>query len=251
MSDMLSALLPELLGLVVTPAAIVGCLILLGSSRPLRNVGLFATVYLAAYAVISAVVVAVGSAAGTATDSPGTPRGWISRVVGVLFLAGGVITWVRGAHKRPVARARKRVGAAIAERAGVLPEQEQDETALPEDAPGWAKGLADPKPKLVMIAALVLSVVNPNIAILLSGLGIVITAKVSTGDQVLGVVLLLAASALDFVVPTLVFVVSGRAGRAFLRRVTLWLIRHTQVLGVVVLIAFGLLFAVRGLAQIS
>jgi hypothetical protein len=39
MSEMLSALVPEMLGLVVTPAAIAACLILLGSSRPLHNVG--------------------------------------------------------------------------------------------------------------------------------------------------------------------------------------------------------------------
>lgn len=189
LSEVLSALVPDLLGLVVTPAAIVACLILLGSSRPLRNVGLFAAVYMAVYAAISTVVVAVGNAAGVATDSPGTTRGWIS--------------------------------------------------------------LVDPEPRLVIIASLLLSVINPNVAILLSGLGVLVTADVSTAEQVVGVLALLGASLLDFVIPVLAFVVSGEAGRAFLRRVTLWLIRHNQTLGVVLLTAFGLLFAVRGISQVT
>ena len=97
-------------------------------------------------------------------------------------------------------------------------------------------------------SSLLLSVVNPNVAILLSGLGIVITANVSTGQQVVGVLGLLGATLIDFVVPVAAFVVSGRAGRAFLRRVTLWLIRHNQALGTAVLVALGLLFAVRGIS---
>jgi threonine/homoserine/homoserine lactone efflux protein len=250
MSDIVTALVPEMLGLVVTPAAIVACLILLGSSHPVRNVAVFASVYIAVYAVFSAVVVAVGQAAGSSSDSPGTTRGWISLVLGVLFLAAGLITWLRGNRKRPVNRVRTRVGVAMAERAGVLPDVPADDTEIPDDAPGWVRGLADPKPRLVLIASLVLSVVNPNVAILLSGLGIVITADVSSGQQVVGVALLLGASLLDFVVPTVAFLVSGAAGRARLRRVTMWLIRHNQVLGIVVLIAFGLLFSVRGIALI-
>ena len=85
---------------------------------PLRNVGLFAAVYMAVYAAISTVVVAVGNAAGVATDSLGTTRGWIS--------------------------------------------------------------LVDPEPRLVIIASLLLSVINPNVAILLSGLGVLVTAVGST-----------------------------------------------------------------------
>jgi threonine/homoserine/homoserine lactone efflux protein len=111
--------------------------------------------------------------------------------------------------------------------------------------------MADPEPRLVIIASLLLSVINPNLAILLSGLGIVVTADVSTAQQVVGVLALRGASLLDFVISVLAFVVSGEAGRAFLRRVTLWLIRHNQTLCVVLLTAFGLLFAVRGISQIT
>ena len=51
-------------------------------------------------------------------------------------------------------------------------------------------------------------------------------------------------------IPVLAFVVSGEAGRVFLRRVTRWLIRHNQP-GVVFLTAVGLIFAVRGISQIT
>ena len=38
----------------------------------------------------------------------------------------------------------------------------------------------------MIIASLLLSVINPNLAILLSGLGIVVTADVSTAELVVG-----------------------------------------------------------------
>ena len=80
----------------------------------------------------------MGNAAGVATDSPGTTRGWISLVVGVLFPAGGFVTWRKGTRRRPVERVRTRVGAAMAERAGVIPEHASDD-ALPDNAPAWLR----------------------------------------------------------------------------------------------------------------
>lgn len=82
-------------------------------------------------------------------------------------------------------------------------------------------------------------------------MGIVVTADVGLGSQVGGVALLLAASMIDFVVPVLVFVAAGERGRGWLRSATSWLLAHNHVIGIVVLLAFGVLFAGRGLAQVT
>lgn len=234
MWELAGQLLPEMVGLAVTPAAVVACLILLGSSHPYRNVALLAVPFLAVYGVLSVAALAVGRAADAASDDPSTIRGWMSLVVGVTFLVLAVVSWLRP-------RLRQAAAGALAARA--------THRATPEE-PGWVSGLRDPSVGLLLGAGLLLAVVNPNVAILVSGLAIVVTADVRLSAQLSGIALLLAASMIDFVVPMLVFAAAGERGRGWLRSATKWLITHNHVIGIVVLLAFGLLFVGRGLAQI-
>lgn len=234
MRELAGQLLPEMVGLAVTPAAVVACLLLLGSSHPYRNVGALAVPFLAVYGVLSVVALVAGRAADAASDDPSTTRGWMSFVVGVIFVAVGVMSWLRP-RNRPPRRgpsARPTHRAAIAE-------------------PAWALRLRDPSVGLVFGAGLLLAVVNPNVAILASGLGIVATADASLGVQLGGVALLLAASMIDFVIPMLVFVAAGKRGRGWLRDTTSWLLAHDHIIGIVVLFVFGVIFVGRGLAQIT
>lgn len=220
MWDLVVQLLPEMVGLVVTPAAVVACFVLLGSPHPVRDVVLFTTTFLTVYAGLSAAVLAAGRSASG--DDVAGARGTGSVVVGVLFLALAALSGWRGAHR---------------------PRE--------EGPPAWVARLADPAPGLVVAAALVLAVVNPNVAILLSGLGVVLDADVTEGQQVVGGALLLAACAVDFVAPTAAYLLAGERGRGRLRAVTAWLLRHQQAIGLVVLVFFGLLFVARGLSALG
>ena len=234
MWELAGELLPEMVGLAVTPAAVVACLLLLGSSHPYRNVVALAVPFLAVYGVMSVAALAAGRAADAASDDPSTTRGWTSIVVGVIFLAVAVMSWLR-----------RQLGPA----AGPLAARATHRATTEE--PGWVSGLRDPSVGLVLGAGLLLAVVNPNVAILASGLGIVVTADVRLGAQVSGIVLLLAASMIDFIVPVLVFVLAGERGRGWLRSATKWLLAHNHIIGIVVLLAFGVLFVGRGLAQVT
>lgn len=228
MWELAGQLVPEMVGLSVTPAAVIACLLLLGSSHPFRNVAALAAPFLIVYGFLSVVAVVVGRTADAASDDPSTIRGWMSLVVGGVFLTLGAASWLRPPETRPAARATHRAA-----------------------EPGWVSRLRDPAVGLVLVAGLLLAVVNPNVAILVSGLGIVVTTDVGLGAQIGGVVLLLAASMVDFVIPLLVFVLAGERGRGWLRSATRWLLAHNRVIGIVVLIAFGLLFVGRGLGQIT
>lgn len=234
MWELAGQLLPEMVGLAVTPAAVVACLLLLGSSHPYRNVVALAVPFLAVYGVLSVAALAAGRAADAASDDPSTTRGWMSIVVGVIFLAVAVMSWLRP-------RLQSAAGAASA-RATHRADTEE---------PVWVSRLRDPSVGLVLAAGLLLAVVNPNVAILVSGLGIVVTADVRLSAQISGIVLLLAASMIDFVVPLLVFVLAGERGRGWLRTATGWLLAHNHVISIVVLLAFGVLFVGRGLAQVT
>jgi threonine/homoserine/homoserine lactone efflux protein len=259
-SDLVAALAPEMLGLVVTPAAIIGSLILLGSSRPLRNVACFAAVSLGVYVVVSLLALVLGRAAGATTEHQSTARGWVSVVVGALFVLAGVAQWIRGERvarhavmQAAVQRHQPQLSTALSEARTAVAEGEGAAAvaaAQDGDAPGWVRTLSDPSLRQVGVISLVLAVVNPNVAILVSGLTIVNTADVSGGQRATGIVLLLVASMVDFVVPVLLYLVTGESGRRLLRRATGWLIRHNQVIGICVLLAFGLLFVGRGLGQV-
>ncbi len=234
MWELAGQLLPEMVGLAVTPAAVVACLLLLGSSHPYRNVVALAVPFLAVYGVLSIVALVVGQATDAASDDPSTTRGWLSIVLGGIFLALAARSWLRS-QQRPVEDAPSGRGthrAAIAE-------------------PAWASRLRDPSVGLVLGAGLLVAVVNPNVAILASGLGIVVTADVSLGVQLGGVALLLAASMIDFVVPMLVFVAAGERGRRWLRDATSWLLAHDRAIGIIVLLVFGVMFVGRGIAQVA
>ena len=49
----------------------------------------------------------------------------------------------------------------------------------------------------------------------------------------------------------LVFVLAGARGRGWLESATRWLLAHNRVIGIVVLLVFGVLFVGRGLAQVA
>ena len=249
MVELVGLLAPEMLGLAVTPAAIIGCLLLLGSSHPIRNVLLFAGTFLGVYSLLALVVIAIGHGAQASSDEP-VARGWISFALGVLFLLGGSYSWVRGHRlRRDLTPPRVRSAIGAVDTTGAAAATATDDGAEPEP-PAWISRLADPSARFVLTAGLLLSLLNPNIAILASGLGMILASGLPLHDQVWGVVLLLAAAIADFILPTIGYLVSGPRGRLRLRDLTRWLVRHNHTIGIVVLLAFGLLFAGRGLAQL-
>jgi hypothetical protein len=229
MGELLAQLVPEIIGLAATPAAIVACLLLLGSHRPYRNVAIFGGTVLVLYSILGAVALAAGRSVEAQTaEEATTARDWLGLVIGLLFLVGGVVALVRRPPPRPVGGP---------EGAG-------------EQAPGWARKLAAPTPATLVGVALVLALVNPNVAIFFSGVGAVVAADITVGEQVLGILVLVLASVLDYLVPTVLYAVTGIPGRHRLQAMRNWLVRNNRVIGAVVLLAFGLMFTVRGAAQV-
>lgn len=233
MGELLAQLVPEIIGLAATPAAIVACLLLLGSHRPYRNVAIFGGTVLVLYSILGAVALAAGRSVEAQTaEEATTARDWLGLVIGLLFLVGGVVALVR----RP------------APRSEVGPEGGPEGAG--ERVPGWARRLAAPTPATLVGVALVLALVNPNVAIFFSGVGAVVAADVTVGEQVLGILVLVLASVLDYLVPAVLHAVTGIPGRHRLRAMRSWLVRNDRVIGAVVLLAFGLMFTVRGAAQV-
>jgi Sap, sulfolipid-1-addressing protein len=216
MGSLLVQLLPFAAGLAVTPAAIATGILFLGSKRPLANGIAFAAAFSLVYAGLAAIVLAAAQAANEPLVSDRT-KDRITLAIGLLLLALALLAWVR-ARGRPPHRPRW---------------LDMVDTASPREALGLGVALA---------------VLNPNIPILLAGLTTITAANVSATDQFWGAVFLLATSQLGLAGPILWYVARPAAAGRGLDRVKDWLARHERLVDLGVLVVFGTLFALKGLA---
>lgn len=211
-------LLPSIVGLALTPAAVAGCILLLQSDHPLPNALSFAAAFLVSYGALSVIVLAIGTTVEP-TDDTTSARAVVSITVGALFLLLGLVMLTH--HPRH-----------------------------PDEPPHWVGLLARCTPPTAFLAGGILAVANPNLFLLLSGLGVVATATDTAGAALLGAAALLGGVAVDLVVPIGLFLVFGASMRARLDAARRWMVAHDRQLSLVILFGFGGLFAAKGLVTL-
>ncbi|NKR58764.1 hypothetical protein GS966_00260 [Rhodococcus hoagii] len=217
MGELILQLLPELAGMAVTPAAIAGCVLLLQTKRPLANAVAFATAFMIAYTAIG--VAALLGGATHDTSRSGNVSHWAGLAVGLIFVAFGVGQLVR--RRSPS-----------------------------DTGPEWMQQLSNAKPRGAFIMGAALSIVNPNLAIMISGTTVIAAADTTPGTAVFGTVLLLLAAALDFLVPIGVYLAFGDRAKSALSAVKEWMITHERPLTLTVFFGFGALFVVRNVVAL-
>ena len=214
---MFADLVPEWIGLVLTPLAVVGAIVLLGTKRPMPNVLSFTGAFGLNYLILSAIVLWVGSVA-TGIDADGAARFVVSLLMGLLFLGLGLAVLLR-----------HHLGAS------------------PGQKPHWAVVLETATPVRAFLGGFALSLINPNVVILLSGLTIVITSGETIGTQMVGALTLVLASLIPFAIPIGIYLSMGEKGEDLLRRMFRWMMTHDRALTAGTLLFFGAIFFGRGL----
>ncbi|MFI6866159.1 GAP family protein [Nocardia sp. NPDC050406] len=218
MGELLVRLLPELVGLLITPGAVIGCVLLLHSRRPIPNAAALGGGFLAVYAMV-----AISALLGGASEPESTPSEvthGTGLVVGLLFLAIGC--WM--AVRRP---------GPVAERPRLLRELE---TAGPRKA---------------FVIGIALGVINPNLFIMMAGMSAISSSDVGVAAALFATLLLLIAASLDFLIPMGIYAALGERARTGLDTAQDWMLRHSRALSLGVLFGFGALFTVRGLVDLS
>lgn len=215
MADVVVDLIPSMLGLLVTPAAIAGAILLLSTARPFANAAAFMGGFLVAYAVIAAIVVTVALVRSEPLLSA-RAKATVEIAVGAALLLLAV-TLIARRHNRPRARRARKSFVA----------------RLDEATPPFAFG-----------AGLALAIINPNIPILVAGLAVVAAAD---AGQVLGAVLLVLAAVAGMLIPILWRWLAPESAPGPLGRVKSWIGAHDRAINITVLLVFGITFAVKGL----
>ncbi|WJJ11320.1 GAP family protein [Prescottella equi] len=116
--------------------------------------------------------------------------------------------------------------------------------------PEWMQQLSNAKPRGAFIMGAALSIVNPNLAIMISGTTVIAVADTTPGTAVFGTVLLLLAAGLDFLVPVGVYLAFGDRAKSALSAVKEWMITHERPLTLTVFFGFGALFVVRNVVAL-
>jgi threonine/homoserine/homoserine lactone efflux protein len=186
--------------------------------RPLPNTLSFAGAFALNYLILSAIVLWVGSVATTSQEAEaGVVRYLVSLLMGLLFLGIGLAVLLR-----------HHVGVTGGE-------------------PHWAVVLETATPVRAFLGGFALSLINPNVVILLSGLTFIITSGETMGTQALGALTLVLASLIPFALPIGVYLAMGERGKELLRRIFGWMMEHDKALTAGTLFFFGAIFVGRGL----
>ena len=218
MGSLFAELLPEMVGLIVTPGAVAGCTLLLHSSRPVRNPVAFGSAFLLVYTLI-AISALLGGASEPGATSQDTAHS-AGLVVGLIFLAAG--SWIAVHPTGPVA-----------------------------STPKWLTALQSAGPGRAFVVGLGFAIINPNLFIIVSGMSVISSSHVGPGAALLAAVLLLVAAALDFLIPIAIYLVLGERAKQAMDSVQAWMIRNSRNLTLGVLFVFGALFTIRGVLDLS
>ncbi|MFB8004956.1 GAP family protein [Nocardia sp. NPDC056000] len=218
MGELLLELLPEMVGLLITPGAVIGCILLLHSQAPIPNAAAFGAGFLVVYSMI-ALSALLGGASDPGATSPEVSHG-AGLAVGLLFLAIGC--WMALRKPPPVAK--------------------RPRLLLELDTAG---------PPKAFVIGVALAVINPNLFIMIAAMSTVSSSHVGTAAALITTAILLLAASLDFLIPMIVFAALGERARTGLDRAESWMLGHSRALSLVVLFGFGALFTVRGVVNLS
>lgn len=218
MAELVVELIPSMLALLLTPAAIAGAILLLGSPRPYANSVSFMGGFALVYTLLVGVVVVLASVNTPPLLSVRT-KAVVELVAGGALLLTAAIVVVR--RQRPhTARKAKR---------GVLAR------------------LADATPRFAFGIGLALAAINPNVAILIAGLAVVAAAE--TGHAI-GALLLLLAAVSGILIPVLWRWLAPESASRHLARIKVWIASHDTAINVAMLLVFGAVFTIKGMSDL-
>lgn len=216
MVDLLLELIPPAIGLALSPTIIAIGILFLGSRRPVQNAVAFLIPFVLFYTLISLIVLVSAQASQEPLISDGTKH-WLTLGIGVLLL-GLAVLGLRGKEAH--------------------------------DRPRWMAQIEAAGPVTALGMGLAFAVLNPNVPILLAGLASVAATSLSVWDHLVAICVLVGASVIGLVVPLAWYLIQPESAQKSLDKLKDWLVQNQKRVNEAVLIVFGTVFAVRGLAGI-
>jgi threonine/homoserine/homoserine lactone efflux protein len=219
LSTTLGNLLPAALGVALSPVPIIATVLMLMSGHPRRTAPAFAVGWVAGLVVVMALVLLAVGGNGLDTSSTSDTTSWLKLVLGLVFLVLAVRTW----------RHRPRPG----------------ETAEP---PAWMAKLDTISPLAALGLGAALSGINPkNLALTASGAVAIASGGLSSGQDLVCVVVFVVIGSALVVGPVVAFLVLGDRTAAPLQSLKTFMEVHNAAIMTVLLSVLGLSMLGQGL----
>lgn len=217
-------LLPAAVGVAISPIAIVAVVLMLMSARARQTGPAFAAGWIAALAVVGAIVLLIANPADVSGGGTGSKlSGWIKIALGLLFLALAARRW----RTRP--------------RPGDAPRM-----------PGWIAAIDRMPATRAFAIAVALVAINPkNLVLTLAGALSIARVGLPTGQAVIALVVFVLVAACSVAGPVLAYLLLGERVQAPLLRVKDWLVREHATVMLVVLLVLGVVLVGRGIAGVT
>ena len=214
MSDPLPGLIILAVGGSIAPPLVLLTILFLGSQRPLANAGALALGYFTTCAVIGIAGLTLLGGAESAVSTVGRV---VSISVGALLLVLGI----RNLLNAPDPDAQ---------------------------APGWMESVKSMSPSRAFLFGMALFPLQvKNLAIFVACLNLIIVSNLGFGGSIVGLGLVLVV----FVIPVLaligLYVAAPQRASSVLRSLQAWMGRNSRTITVVLCLAFGAFFLVRGI----
>jgi threonine/homoserine/homoserine lactone efflux protein len=219
LSGALGNLLPAALGVALSPVPIIATVLMLMSNRPRRTAPAFALGWVVGLVLVMVVVLAAAGSNGLDTSGTSDTTFWVKLVLGLLFLALGLRTWLH----------RPRPG----------------EVAEP---PAWMGRLDSLSPLTALGLGAALSGINPkNLALTASAAVAIAAGDLSTTQTVVCVVVFVIIGSLLVVGPVVAFLVVGDRTAAPLQALKTFMEVHNAAIMTVLFGVLGLSMLGQGL----
>lgn len=220
MGQTIGDILPLAIGVAISPVPIIAVILMLFSDRARANSLSFLAGWIVGIVAGLVIVIALAGTADLSTGGePSTRSSWVRIVLGILLLLLAAREW----------RGRPAPGAEV-------------------PMPGWMKRIDELKPGGAIGLGLLLSVVNPKNLLLIVGAGVTIAqAALSTGDEVVTILVFTVLGACTVALPTLAYLIGGARVQPSLDAAKAWLSIHNAAVMAVLLLVFGVTLFGKGL----
>lgn len=202
-------MLPAALGIAVSPIPIAATILMLMGTHARSNGVLFLLGWMVGLAILSVVVFVLGAPVEVVESVSGPD--YLRLTIGILLLIFAIYRW----HRR------------------IKPGQKAK-------TPKWMLALEHARGYVAFGLGVALVCINPKeIALTFDGVIDIVRANITPEQQLLLVVLFIAIASMSIVLPVVYYCVAGQSAKKHLLSWKKWLIRHNDVIIVLILLAFG------------
>lgn len=220
MGQALSGILPEAIGVAISPVPIIAVVLLLATPKGKGNALSFLVGWLIGLGLVGTIVLLVADPAGASDD--GRQAAWVSWLILIL----GVLAVLAG-----IAQFRHR------------PKPGEEPTM-----PGWMKAIDKFTSGRSFAMGVVLSAINPkNLTLTLAAAAAIAGAGLGTTDSFVALAVFVLIGTLGIAIPILIYFLGGSKAASTLEELRQWMAFHNSAIMAVIFLIIGMKLVGNGL----